>query len=489
MEFPRPGKGSAIPSSGNSCARPAVVRTWRCAAADERTLAARLTVAASLGNSLWNASETAFSPSDVWRVAIVATSPAELAQKAQIASTKVGQPNAATVLQRQGILLVRVPSEAPQVAFAFPGQGTHYRGMLEPLLQSSPAAAAALADCDRVMKEMGLEDFSTLTAHDPQCLATDLWRNQLAVLLSGHILADALQRLGIRPDVVIGHSYGEFTALVSAGAWTLAEAVRISRARADAILASPSAKGSMWAANVTLDELQPLLDASGGLVHLANFNSPRQLVFAGQTEAAAKVAAQLAARGTPSMLLPVPAPFHTPLLKDAARRFSPTVSRAALGPGRLPLLSSLRSRFIADPQEIRQSLVEQLTTMVPYAEMFDQLVQRGNMIVIEVGARQVLTRLHQKMLASRATCWAIATDATGEAGIEQLACVEALLECCGVQRPRPVQTGLSAAPLVVFDATERRRQKQRARAARVEPPGGSIKPLEYSALNWGSAPA
>ncbi|MFO1093172.1 MAG: C45 family autoproteolytic acyltransferase/hydrolase [Planctomycetaceae bacterium] len=358
-------------------------------------------------------------------------------------------------------------SRRPRIAFAFPGQGSRYAGMLNTLVQESPAAAAHLQDLNATLSRLRLPTFDRLIGEDSHKLGTDLFETQLSVLLADLLMFRVLESQGIEADVLTGHSYGEYAALVAGGAWELEQAIEMTRARCAAI-ASCGVQGGMLATGMPADRLQELLQESewSRRVFLANHNAPDQTIVAGSTEALREFAERLRTAGHASRLLAVPAPFHTPLMAPVRDMLHATASGCSFRPPNRPLLSSVTNRYTTEPEELRNNLVEQQVRPVHYVDLVRRLIADGVDVLIEVGPRQVLTGLHRQ-IAGDSPVGIIATDDPRRPGIQQLNSVRKLLDsrgCTVATRPtssRPASDGGGTEAIVHFDATARRRERNR----------------------------
>ncbi|MFZ4765069.1 MAG: C45 family autoproteolytic acyltransferase/hydrolase, partial [Roseimicrobium sp.] len=210
-------------------------------------------------------------------------------------------------------------------------------------------------------------------------------------------------------------------------------------------------------------------------VWIANENAPDQLVIGGGVQAIAEMEVRLSTAGFEAKILPVARPFHTPLMADAKAPYREVLAQTNFLPPRVPILSSVTNRYVADPADIRENLVEQLTLPVRYVDLIQRLSCEGVTVFIEIGPRQVLTQLHRRILAgASASC--IATDAPKRPGAEQLLRVRAMLDSLGVTNDEPIPQQVVVAPrgpiaaierqeIVHFDATARRRERMRREVA------------------------
>lgn len=426
-------------------------------------------------------------------LAIVCDDVESLQRKWMLAERHLSGEVGRSVLEDQGVFCVERGERRPRVAVLFPGQGSQYGGMLRELIDESPAAAAMRKTIDAVLTRLGHAGFEEIVAAGKEGLGQDVWRTQLAVLLADLIVYAALEDQGVTPDVVAGHSFGEFPALVAAGVWTLEQAVRLTKSRCDAIERQTTVSGGMLATDAPLVYLEPLIESLAGGVFFANYNAPDQTVLAGTQNGLSEVERQLATMGYQSQRLPVPRPFHTPLMAPVVPLWSDVLAGERLLPPRVPVLSSVTNRYVADPADIRENLISQLTSPVRYVDLVRRLADDGVTIFIEAGPRQVLTRLNRRIFEGTNVSL-VACDNPKRPGAGQLQHVVACLDCAGaaprnLDRPDRVAVGLTHAspvdvnqsvamgPIVHFDATARRREKKR-RNAEIPQESATARPSE-----------
>jgi len=422
---------------------------------------------------------TAFVPEDEFRLAVVTSDADDLAKKLKLAAEQVGNPQSRQFLEGQGVFCRRRPAQPPRVALMSPGQSSQYVGMLRELIAELPAAAAAQQAADRAMAEAGYPGFAEYAWNDNGALGKDNWTTQVSILLANSILCRSLEAFGVKPDVVAGHSYGETPALVSAGAWDLAQAIRVTRRRCE-ILDACIGRGCMMATTAPAEIAEQAVREVGGPVYVANYNAPRQTVISGTREAVQQVIDGLAAKKQKARLLAVPCPFHSPLMSDCTEPFRQVMQAATIVRPQVPVLSSITNRYVADPDDIRDNLSHQLTTPVRYVELVRKLAAEAPTVFVEAGPQQVLTGLNPRILEDPEGLF-IASDNPRRPGTWQLHCVRALLETVGVfdrASDQPALPAHSASPqpvaaveqprsapsragrTIYFDATLRRKEKQ-----------------------------
>jgi [acyl-carrier-protein] S-malonyltransferase len=289
-------------------------------------------------------------------------------------------------------------------AFVFPGQGSQSVGMLD-AWGDHPAVRATL---DEASAALG-EDIGRLINEGPK-EALALTTNTQPVMLTAAIAAFRAWKSegGADPALVAGHSLGEYSALVAAGALTLADAVPLVRFRAQAMQeAVPVGAGAM-AAILGLDG-QKVIEGcaeaaasfgtnSGEVVEAANFNDPVQTVIAGSKAAVDKACEVLKAKGAKrALLLPVSAPFHSSLMKPAAERLQERLAATRFGVPRIAVVNNIEAKVETDPDRIRAALYQQAFGPVRWVDCVKAIAARGATIVIECGPGKVLAGLTKRI--------------------------------------------------------------------------------------------
>jgi len=225
---------------------------------------------------------------------------------------------------------------------------------------------------------------------------------QPAILATSVVALDALTAAGVRCEFVAGHSLGEYSALVAAGAIDFADAVRTVRARGQFMQeAVPAGEGAM-AAVLGLDRAlvaQACEEAADvGLVQLANLNGPGQTVIAGATAAVKKAADLAKAKGAKrAVLLPVSAPFHSALLKPAAERLAAVLRGIRFRDLAVPLVTNVDADLLTVGARVADTLVRQVTSPVRWEDVVRRLAKEGVTVCVEVGPGKVLSGLNRRI--------------------------------------------------------------------------------------------
>jgi [acyl-carrier-protein] S-malonyltransferase len=288
-------------------------------------------------------------------------------------------------------------------AFVFPGQGSQSVGMLGALAAADSAVRATFDEASAVLGY----DLWKLVSEGPEAELNSTARTQPALLAAGVATWRCWRaRGGPEPAIVSGHSLGEFTALVCAGSLEFRAAVGLVRFRGEVMQeAVPAGSGAM-AAILGLEDAEveaACREASAGggagsVVEAANFNSPGQVVIAGETAAVERAIAAAKARGAKrAVMLPVSVPSHTSLMRGAAERLRGRLSSTELRPPRIRYLSAVDAAAHTEPQDIRDLLVRQLSSPVRWTQTVWAIIETGMEEVVECGPGRVLTGLNRRI--------------------------------------------------------------------------------------------
>ncbi|MEX5635339.1 SDR family NAD(P)-dependent oxidoreductase [Parafrankia sp. FMc2] len=348
---------------------------------------------------------------------------------------------------------------AGSLAFVFPGQGSQRPGMLADLFVAFPRLRSLLELAPDVAATMFPPAAFTDDDRAAQTTAlTDTRAAQPALGLAALAVFELLAGLRIRPDHVAGHSYGELAALSAAGVIDREALVRLSRARADAILAAAGDDpGTMAAVSATADQIraalgEPAADGTIDGVALANQNAPRQTVISGPSAAVDAAVERLKAAGLSSRRIPVACAFHSPVVAGAAHTLAAELDGTTLATNVIPVWSNtLAAPYPGTLAEIRAVLAGQVAAPVRFVEQIEAMYAAGVRVFVEVGPGRVLAQLIGKILAGRPHR-VVVTDAPAENGLRRLLLAVAELATAGVDvDPSPLFTGRDTRPA----ATER----------------------------------
>jgi [acyl-carrier-protein] S-malonyltransferase len=293
------------------------------------------------------------------------------------------------------------------LAFLFPGQGSQTVGMGKAFHDASPAARKVFEEANGAL---GFE-LTRVMFEGPESELALTTNTQPAVLTASVAAAAACAERGLRPALAAGHSLGEYSALVVAGALELRDAVRIVRKRGEFMQqAVPVGTGAMAAVmGLALDAVEAVCRdaAQGQVVDVANVNSSAQIVIAGHKAAVERAVALAGERGgKKSVLLPVSAPFHCALMKPAAERLAGELTRATVTDPSIPVVRNVDAGVTRAGREVVPFLLSQVASPVRWTECVQRLAAEGATAFIEVGPGRVLTAL-TKRIADGATALSI----------------------------------------------------------------------------------
>lgn len=285
------------------------------------------------------------------------------------------------------------------LAFVFPGQGSQQLGMLSELAASHPIIEATFAEASAALGfdlwagvQQGPEDWLNATENTQPALLTAsvaLWRLWL-------------EQGGERPAFMAGHSLGEYSALVCAGAMKLADAVQLVRLRGQAMQAAVPAGSGAMAAILGLDDAavaQACLHAAqGDVLAPVNYNCPGQVVIAGEKDAVARgIEACKSAGAKRAVALPVSVPSHCALMQPAAEKMAQALQDIELSLPEIPVIHNVSAQTCADLTRLRQLLVEQLYSPVLWTRSVLELATQGVQVLVECGPGKVLSGLNKKV--------------------------------------------------------------------------------------------
>lgn len=275
-----------------------------------------------------------------------------------------------------------------KVAFVFPGQGSQKVGMGRGVFDASDAARSVFQQADEALDEAlsqlcfeGPEDELKLTAN-----------TQPAVLAASIAVLRALDEPF---DVVAGHSLGEYSAHVAAGTLDFADAVRLVRKRGqymqDAVPYGEGAMAAVLKADRTL--VERICAEVPGLVEAVNYNSPQQIVIAGETAAVGEAGRKLKAAGARASTLPVSAPFHSTLMEPAEVRLCEDIERIAFSDPRVPVYVNVDAEPVTAAAAAKSALIRQVSRPVLWEESVRRMIDDGVSLFVEVGPGRVLSGL------------------------------------------------------------------------------------------------
>ncbi len=278
-------------------------------------------------------------------------------------------------------------------AYVFPGQGAQFSGMGKDLYDNNLQAREMFEQANEIL---GFRITDTMFAGSADELRQTKV-TQPAVFLHSVILA---KTLGVKPDAVAGHSLGEFSALVAAGALSFEEGLRLVAKRAEAMQAACEANPGTMAAILGLEDevVENVCAEIEGVVVAANYNCPGQLVISGAVEAVQTACEKLKAAGARRALpLPVGGAFHSPLMEPARKELEKAISEATFNTPVCPVYQNVDAEPHTDPEAIKANLIAQLTAPVRWTQSARKMIADGVTEFTELGPGNVLQGLIRKV--------------------------------------------------------------------------------------------
>jgi acyl transferase domain-containing protein/NAD(P)-dependent dehydrogenase (short-subunit alcohol dehydrogenase family) len=451
-------------------------RIWRLAGSNLIELKKSITEALHDGENIARHNVARFDASNAWRAAIVCDD-TSLADKLTILSAQLSNSAARIPLAEQGIFWSSPDERTNRVAWVFPGQGSQYAGMLSSLVARDPVAARALKMADALLLKLGQPAFEQLAGSLADNLGEDVWYTQAAMLVADWVLLECMRERGHQPYLVTGHSYGEFAAMLAAECWDLETALRATWHRCQTIVRFVPPGFSMLSIQSSPQQVAEVLHSEQLPLSISHINTAQQVVVGGKRSIIVQFSQMLDVEGISSRVLAVPTAFHTPALVPAQNAFRQQLQSLVITPPRRPFLSSVTNRYEADPQQLAENLVQQLTSPIDFSSLCERMVKDGVGLAIEVGPQQVLSRLVRQNVGNAFTV--VATDHAKRGAEFQLLCADANVELytdAAVHLSTPLQIQSHAVQshngyrqaAVHFDATQTRRDRMRNRARAVE---------------------
>ncbi len=284
------------------------------------------------------------------------------------------------------------------LAFIFPGQGSQQVGMGAELAQTYPAADAVFQEADAVLGQ----ELRQLCFEGPEADLKQTENTQLAILTCSVAALQVLKECGVVPSAVAGHSLGEYSALVAAGVIDFEDALHLVHARASFMAEAGSTQQGTMAAILGMEtgRLQALCDTAEGVVNIANYNCPGQLVISGEIEAVNHVLdlakAEIGARRCRP--LPVSGAFHSPLMAPAQQKFAVPLESVTMQSPQVEVAMNVTGEVATDVDDIRHLLLQQITRPVQWEKTLQTLQKTGITHFVEVGPGKVLSGLVKRTL-------------------------------------------------------------------------------------------
>jgi len=284
------------------------------------------------------------------------------------------------------------------IAFIFPGQGSQYVGMGKELFENFSVAKKIFEEAEDTLRFA----ISSLCFKGPEEALKLTENTQPAVLTTSIAALKVLQaEKGMTPHFTAGHSLGEYSALVASGALSFSEAVKIVRLRGKFMQeAVPVGEGAMAAIlGMEREQVEKLCEeiSSGEILTPANFNSPGQIVIAGHSKAVERAIERVKQEGKKAVLLPVSAPFHSPLMKPAGERLEKALEEISVSDLNIPVVTNVEAEINTAKERVRGLLVAQVSSPVRWEESMRKMIEKGIEQVLEIGPGKVLSGLMKRI--------------------------------------------------------------------------------------------
>ncbi|MCE9678365.1 ACP S-malonyltransferase [Shewanella sp. AS1] len=286
-----------------------------------------------------------------------------------------------------------------KIAYVFPGQGSQAVGMLAELAAEHEIVAQTFAEASEVLGY----DLWQLVQVGPAESLNETDKTQPALLTASVAIWRVIESLGVaKPEVLAGHSLGEYSALVCAGVIKFADAVKLVELRGQLMQqAVPAGTGAMYAIiGLENDEIQKACEqsAQGAVVSPVNFNSPGQVVIAGEKEAVERAASACKEAGAKmAVALPVSVPSHCQLMKPAADKLADTLATIDFSEPAIKVINNVDVATPVTAAEIKDALIRQLYCPVRWSETVEAMAADGVTQLVEVGPGKVLTGLAKRI--------------------------------------------------------------------------------------------
>lgn len=284
------------------------------------------------------------------------------------------------------------------IAFIFPGQGSQYVGMGKEFYDNFKVAREVFEEADDTLRF----SISVLCFEGPEEALKLTENTQPAILTTSIACLRVLQNeKGVSPQLTAGHSLGEYSALVASGALSFPDAVQMVRLRGRFMQeAVPVGEGAMAAIlGMEREEVEKLCEevSSGEVLTPANFNCPGQIAIAGHTKAVQRAIEWVKEKGKKAVLLPVSAPFHSPLMEPAGTRLEKELEKISVRDLKVPVVTNVEAKINTLKERVKELLVAQVSHPVRWEESMRRMIKEGTEKVLEIGPGKVLSGLMKRI--------------------------------------------------------------------------------------------
>ncbi|RMG21540.1 MAG: SDR family NAD(P)-dependent oxidoreductase [Methanobacteriota archaeon] len=381
-----------------------------------------------------------FSPQDKFRVAIAATFLEILKDKRELVEKGLKSSQMMNALMKRGVFFSKAIPKG-KLAFVFPGQGSQYVNMVKDLYDKYTVVKKTVDEADQILHEFLGKKISSIMFGNPKKQEKVLKQTQYtqpAILVADIAIFRLLEEFGISPDMVAGHSLGEYAALVAAGVLSFKDALMAVAVRGRAMANVKSEdKGTMASVSAPLETIQEVLKTVDDYVIPANLNSKKQIVISGSTKGVEKAIEALTKKGIKCIPLSVSAAFHTEIVAPAAVELAEFLKTIKFNKPKIKVSSNVLGDFYPeDPEEIRNLLEKQVESPVHWIHQCETMYDEGARIFLEVGPKRALASFVTENLDGKDVIAQI-TNHPKNGGIYHLAEALALFMAMGMDLDLP----------------------------------------------------
>ena len=282
------------------------------------------------------------------------------------------------------------------LVFMFSGQGSQYVGMGKELYENHEAAKKVLDEADQILDF----DLKGMIFNGPEEDLNNTKNTQPAIYTVSAMVKAVLAENGLKPAAAAGHSLGEYSALHAAGVLSFEDGLKLVRRRGELMdQADPEGRGTMAAViGLADEEVEEVLNQVDGIVTVANYNSPGQVVISGEVEAVGKAEELLAEKGAKRVIpLSVSGAFHSPLMEPAKEELKNTIEAVDFNDAQIPLIANVTADYVKKSSEIKAALIKQLDNSVRWVETIERFKADDYEDYVEVGPGRVLKGLMRRI--------------------------------------------------------------------------------------------
>ncbi len=284
-----------------------------------------------------------------------------------------------------------------KIAYLFPGQGSQYVGMGKQFYDEYPLAREAYQQASDILGW----DLTKLSFEGPKSELTLTCHTQPAILVHSHIACNLLRECGFGPSLALGHSLGEYSALLASGAINFQTSVELVKKRGRFMYEAVPERGGAMAAllGIQREVAEAICGEVEGVVEVANYNAPGQYVLSGDRDAVESAARLAKDKGVGKVvMLPVGAPFHCSLLSEAAERMSEVLDEVDIAAPSIPVYANVTAQPVREGERVKELLKRQICSAVRWEDAVRAAGEEKPDVMVELGPGRVLSGLNKRIL-------------------------------------------------------------------------------------------